>query len=251
MKRILFLLILTLFLVSCSETENSNTPTITTVDISNISHDSATSGGIITNNGGSPIILNGICWDTSSLPSISSNHTNGDVSIDTFTSNLTNLDDNTTYYVRAFATNSIGTAYGNELSFTTKPNTSPPCTPPLNSIIYNSQNHTYNSVVRSNNGLYGNYGLFGSGNQSDLRIEFSEAPVSGVYTTLGATSFIGNNECVVSGTFSNNHYVGHQSQSVYVLKNGDGLYSMTFCNLNFSSGSSNYSFSSDGNLKTD
>lgn len=249
MKKLLPLLIIVLFLMNCSENTN-NTPTLSTSIISNINFNSATSGGTIDDDGGSPVLSNGVCWSTSTLPSTNGNHTNENVNLDTFISVLTDLEDNTTYYVRAFATNAIGTAYGNEESFTTTPNTQAPCSSESNSIVFNSQNHQYTNIEHIKNGLYGDHGLFGSGSISDLRIEFSKAPESGIYTTLGTTSFIGSKECVVSGTFSNNHYVSKKSQSVYVTKYENGDYSMSFCDLEFHSGSSSYSFSSDGNLTT-
>lgn len=251
MKKIIIFFALILSFINCSDTETYNPPVLTTVDITDLSYNSVTSGGIITDDGGSEIIAKGICWSTTATPTINNNHTDEGTGLEPFTSNLTDLDENTTYYIRAFATNEYGTSYGNELSFTTLINVTAPCSPPANSIIYNSQNHTYHTVEASTNGLYGEYGLYGYGTISDLRIEFSQAPSTGIYTTLVATSHIGNEECVVSGTFSNFHYVASASQSVYVIKNGEGLYIMTFCDLNFISGSTSYTFNSDGNLKTE
>jgi|MDSY01.1.fsa_nt_gb hypothetical protein len=100
-------------------TLTESVPILTTNIISNITDNSAQSGGDITSNGNSNITSRGVCWSTSSSPTISNNITNDGNGTGNFLSNMNNLNSNTTYYVRAYATNSIGTAYGNELSFTT------------------------------------------------------------------------------------------------------------------------------------
>jgi hypothetical protein len=92
--------------------------TLTTLAVSNVIEDRATSGGNITSDGGSPITQRGICWSTTPNPTTANNIVLSGTGIGNFTTNLTGLNPNTTYYVRAFAINSAGTAYGNELSFT-------------------------------------------------------------------------------------------------------------------------------------
>ena len=95
-------------------------PTISTTVISSIAFTTANSGGTITNDGGSNISVRGICWGTSTNPTIAlTTKTNNGSGTGAFLSNITGLIVNTTYYVRAYATNSAGTAYGNEVSFTT------------------------------------------------------------------------------------------------------------------------------------
>lgn len=95
-------------------------PEITTTSISIITENSAQSGGNITVDGGATITARGVCWSTSQNPTITNSHTSDNSGPGSFTSSLTGLIQNTTYYVRAYATNSAGTAYGNEISFTTK-----------------------------------------------------------------------------------------------------------------------------------
>lgn len=97
-----------------------NTPTLTTTAISNISAVTATSGGAITNDGGSAIIARGVCWSTTQNPTIDlATKTNDGIGIGTFTSTMVNLQISTTYYVRAYATNALGTSYGTQQTFTT------------------------------------------------------------------------------------------------------------------------------------
>ena len=96
-----------------------NLPTITTSPITSISDNSGVSGGNITNEGGSSIIEKGVCWSTSTNPTISLvTKTNEGTGIGTFTSNINGINPNTTYYLKAYATNSYGTSYGSELNFT-------------------------------------------------------------------------------------------------------------------------------------
>lgn len=97
-----------------------STPILTTTSINTITQTSASSGGEVTNDGGNPVTGRGICWSTSPNPTISlSTKTSNGSGTGTFTSSISNLTANTKYYVRAYATNSKGTGYGNELSFTT------------------------------------------------------------------------------------------------------------------------------------
>ena len=96
-----------------------NTPTVTTNTVSNITAVSAVCGGNVTATGGAPVTACGVCWSTSPIPTINDNHTNNGASSGNFTSNITGLVAGTTYYVRAYATNSAGTAYGELRSFTT------------------------------------------------------------------------------------------------------------------------------------
>jgi uncharacterized protein (TIGR02145 family) len=96
-----------------------STPTVTTATVSEITQTSAVSGGNVTNNGGDDVTARGICWSTTSNPTITSSKTSNGTGNGSFTSNLTQLTSNTLYHIKAYATNSVGTAYGDELTFTT------------------------------------------------------------------------------------------------------------------------------------
>ena len=95
--------------------------TVTTTAISNIDKTTATGGGNVTADGGATIPTRGICWSTSQNPTVDGSHTTDGTGTGSFTSSMTGLAANTTYYVRAYATNSAGTAYGEQVSFTTLP----------------------------------------------------------------------------------------------------------------------------------
>jgi len=92
--------------------------TVTTTAISNIVPLTAYSGGNVTNNGGSPVTARGICWSTSANPTVSNFKTSDSTGTGSFTDSLTDLASQTQYYVRAYATNSAGTSYGNQITFT-------------------------------------------------------------------------------------------------------------------------------------
>lgn len=95
-------------------------PTLSTITISSIMKNTASSGGNITSDGGASVTARGVCWSTSSNPTLANSYTNDGSGTGSFTSSITGLSPNTLYYVRAYATNSVGTAYGNEISFTTQ-----------------------------------------------------------------------------------------------------------------------------------
>ena len=95
-----------------------NLPAITTTAVTGITQTTALSGGTITSDGGSPVTVRGVCWSTLSGPTITNPHTNDGSGTGTFTSTITGLTGATQYYVRAYATSSLGTGYGNELTFT-------------------------------------------------------------------------------------------------------------------------------------
>jgi len=97
-------------------------PIVTTTAVSLITNTSASSGGMLTSDGGTYVYPWGVCWSTSTNPTLANSFSQNMVSSYSFSSILTGLTPNTMYYVRAYATNSVGTAYGNEVSFTTANN---------------------------------------------------------------------------------------------------------------------------------
>ncbi len=118
-------------------------PTVSTTSVTGITYNAATSGGNVTADGSATVTARGVCWSTSQNPTVSTSHTTDGSGTGSFTSSITGLNPNTTYYVRAYATNSAGTAYGNQVSFTTY-NDGQPC--PGAAIITDYDNNTYNTV---------------------------------------------------------------------------------------------------------
>ena len=93
--------------------------TLTTNVATSVTNITAISGGNITSDGGTPVTARGICWSSSPNPTISNDTTKNGSGLGSFTSNLSNLLGNTIYYVRAYAINTSGISYGNQISFTT------------------------------------------------------------------------------------------------------------------------------------
>ena len=98
---------------------NSDPPTVVTDTVYDITGRTMLVQCHITNAGSTGVIASGICWSTNANPSLGNSYTTDGTSIDTFVSKGTGLVSGTTYYVRAYATNSVGTSYGNPIKFTT------------------------------------------------------------------------------------------------------------------------------------
>ncbi len=109
----------TVLFQSCKKDEVAIAPQLTTVNASNITFNSATMGGTVKSNGGADIKAKGICYATTAAPTVQSDTTNQGAGSQNFTSQITELLPNTKYFARAYATNSAGTGYGEEFSFTT------------------------------------------------------------------------------------------------------------------------------------
>ena len=95
-------------------------PTVITTAIHNITQTTAQCGGEVIDDGGEEIKIRGVCWSTVPNPTIADSFTDNGLGLGLFVGDLTGLDPGTTYYVRAYATNTIGTSYGEELSFDTE-----------------------------------------------------------------------------------------------------------------------------------
>jgi hypothetical protein len=92
-------------------------PIVSTTALSGQTGTGAASGGTIVSNGGSTILANGVCWSTTTGPTIASSKTTDAIGNPSFASAITGLTAGTTYYIRAYATNVTGTSYGNELTY--------------------------------------------------------------------------------------------------------------------------------------
>ena len=118
----LLTLIITFMLiaVSCKKSETNSIPVLATAAVSSIQANSAISGGTIISDGGTTVVVRGICWSKNINPTIADNLTTAGPGLGSFISTMTGLTENSVYYVRAYAVNSAGTGYGNMLTFTTQ-----------------------------------------------------------------------------------------------------------------------------------
>jgi uncharacterized protein (TIGR02145 family) len=95
-------------------------PVLTTLTVSDITQYTCKCGGNISSDAGLTVTARGVCWSTGQTPTITDNKTTDGVGAGSFTSNLSGLSANTTYYLRAYATNASGTGYGSTMSFVTQ-----------------------------------------------------------------------------------------------------------------------------------
>lgn len=108
------------FVFSSQPMWSGSLPSVATAAVT-ITGSNATSGGMNVTDGNTNILAKGICWSENPHPTLADNYANSGSGLGNYTSNLINLLPNTTYYVRAYVTNEVGTVYGNEISFVTAP----------------------------------------------------------------------------------------------------------------------------------
>jgi uncharacterized protein (TIGR02145 family) len=103
---------------SCRK-DKSEVPSVSTSEVTGISYTTAVSGGIVTGDGGDKVVARGVCWSTSSGPTLADSKTTEAGTVGAFSSTLATLVPDTKYYVKAYATNANGTGFGREIIFTT------------------------------------------------------------------------------------------------------------------------------------
>jgi len=113
-----FFLIILLF-NSCTKDETFTKASVDTGQVTSVTEATATCGGSIISDGGATVTTRGVCWSTSQNPTTADSKTTDGAGLGNFSSCLLGLAANTTYYVRAYATNNVGTEYGTQLYFTT------------------------------------------------------------------------------------------------------------------------------------
>ncbi|MFM7033498.1 MAG: FISUMP domain-containing protein, partial [Bacteroidota bacterium] len=119
-------------------------PLVTTTAVTSITHTGATTGGNVTSDGGATVTARGVAYDTAQTPTTANNTTSNGTGTGAFTSTLSGLTLSTLYYVRAYATNAVGTAYGSQVSFTTS--AAAPSFTCGTSTVTDVDNNSYNTV---------------------------------------------------------------------------------------------------------
>ena len=117
--KVLFLFCLFIVIGSCKKDPPKTLPTVSTSSISNITQTTATSGGTVSDDGNSPVTARGVCWSTNENPTVSDKKSTDGSGTGNFNSLITDLLPGTTYFLRAYGSNSIGISYGNQISFST------------------------------------------------------------------------------------------------------------------------------------
>ncbi|MBQ7533953.1 MAG: hypothetical protein IJT45_09745 [Bacteroidales bacterium] len=202
-------------------------PTVTTNDVSSVTSNSAVCGGNVTSAGNGTVTERGVCWSISENPTINDSHTNDGTGTGSYTSNITNLIENTTYYVRAFATNEIGTAYGEQKIFTTEQDSPNVPTGAINGLFtinengdqvwfsqgnlqYQASTNTWHFAENQWN-YVGGTGMYGSQQQGNVTGS-SNNNISSTYSGWidlfgwGTSGFNHGAVCYQPWCTSNNHY---------------------------------------------
>ncbi|MBQ8223560.1 MAG: carboxypeptidase regulatory-like domain-containing protein [Bacteroidales bacterium] len=159
-------------------------PTVTTKDVTSVTANTALSGGTVTSDGGATVIARGVCWSTSQSPTINNNKTVDGSGTGSFTSNLSNLAPQTTYYVRAYATNSAGTSYG------------------VTKIFITEQDETGNNI---NGHEYVDLGLPSGLKWATRNVGANSAEMAGSYYSWGeleTKDYYGTDDCTTYGEMS-------------------------------------------------
>ncbi len=213
------------FLNRFAQIEAALLPSVTTGTVSNVSETSATCGGTVTANGYSAVTVRGVCWDTVTTPTVEGSHTSNGSGTGTFTSTLTNLTPNTTYYVRAYATSSVGTAYGEEVIFTTEEEQEDTCT--IVTLPYSENFDNYTTSTSAETGVQPDcWNVI----TEDVALTASTKPqLYHGYATSGSYSLRMKNRCIYAmPKLNNNISIGdltmtfnlRQPKSIYRLQVG-------------------------------
>lgn len=117
--RVSEVILITLSILLIQSCKKDEIPSLTTSAVTNFTLSRANCGGVITSEGTGTVIERGVCWSTNITPTIADNKTIDGAGAGSFTSRITGLNGGTTYYVRAYTTNSAGTGYGMGMSFST------------------------------------------------------------------------------------------------------------------------------------
>ncbi len=197
------------FVLNFNVTAPAGLATVTTDTVSNITAISATCGGKVTADGGVTVTARGVCWNTSQNPTVDGNHTTNGSDTGSFTSNITGLTGGATYYIRAYATNSTGTAYGEQRSFTTT--SIPSFTCGISSVIdydgniYNTVQIGYQCWMKENlrTTHYANGDSIPNGSTSSLTIPYYYNHSSSAII-LSLRGYVYNWSAVMNGANSSN-----------------------------------------------
>jgi len=208
-----------------------NLPTLTTIMPTMIGQTTAISGGDVTADGGAPVIARGVCWNTASHPTTANSKTTDGSGIKPFMSSLTGLKPSTMYYIRAYATNILGTAYGDELGLLTLAFSSITVTSPNGGeswVVGSSHDITWTTV-----GTVGNVKIEYStdGGTSYTTIASSISPNSGIYpwTVPSAPS----TKALVRITQVSGDYPSDVSDAVFTINAPSPTISLSHTRLNY------------------
>ena len=152
-------------------------PTLTTVAPSSITYTTAICGGNINSDGGAPISACGVCWSTAPNPTILNNKSIGNIGVNPFICSITGLTINTTYYIRAYATNISGTGYGEQVKFNSMPYDSVTVTDADGNLYHSITIGTQKWMVENlKTTKYRNGDLIGTTSSLNMDLSYADSP---------------------------------------------------------------------------
>jgi len=173
-------------------TSDPSAPVVSTTALSSISATGAVCGGEITSDGGATVTAKGVCWSASTGPTVAlTTKTTDGTGTGTFTSTISGLTLGTTYYVRAYATNSLGTSYGSELTFTTTSSSSGVLSAIVSTSTYNgpyAPKHVFAAWITNSSGTFiKSLMVYAAARKSDLTYWKASSSGNTTDATTGAT----------------------------------------------------------------
>jgi uncharacterized protein (TIGR02145 family) len=226
MKRILTtVVVVTAFFIACKKDKPKSMPTVTTAAITNVTTSGATAGGTITSDGNDGISAAGIVWSkTNNTPTTGDSVKVTTTTSGSYTVNLSGLDFNTTYYIRAYATNSVGTSYGSVVTLNTTNDTS------KIRFTYNGATVTYGIIISPTTGkkwmdrnlgasqvatAYNDVQAYGDLFQWGRLADGHQLRTSSTTTTTSSTDVPGNNKFIISISDPNNDWRNPENDNLW------------------------------------
>jgi uncharacterized protein (TIGR02145 family) len=174
---------------SCTKKESLTAPILSTVPVTNIAATLASGGGNITSEGGASVTARGVCWSTTTGPTTAlSTKTTDGTGAGSFTSSITALTAGTVYFVKAYATNSVGTTYGNEITFTTStPPSTVPGAPTIGTATAGNAQATVTFTAPINNGGSAITGYTVTSSPGGIIFNGTASPITAIDLTNGTS----------------------------------------------------------------
>jgi photosystem II stability/assembly factor-like uncharacterized protein len=202
-------------------------PSVSTLSPSFVIDTAGRVGGNVTSGGSSALTEVGVCWDTLPSPTSAKSHFNSAAAVGTFTTQLNNLKTNKTYHVRAYATNAVGTTYGDEITFKTLGQWTAVSQSSFANVMYTDNNDLYavqyNGIIESTDNASTWHQFFSSSPQQAFIKKSNVAFSSGFFSGTNRTTDGGATWTGVNGTPSYMNCFAINGSTVYAGGNGMAL----------------------------
>jgi hypothetical protein len=222
--------------ISAGQVDSSKLPKVITQSPRKVTRIQATCGGHLFLEGGSELREMGVCWSTHPHPTIADDHAPSGYLGGNFEIAVGNLRPGTTYHVRAYATNDLGTGYGEDLEFTTSPPLpTPTCVADTNTVNYDGSWTSFRSVSGIMSEDIGSFRskIWASSAFSELEMHFTRPPKPGLYETRSSDNAmdLDSTQVVVEALFSGQIRSARDGGTVKIDRLPDGRTVAAFCDL--------------------